>query len=331
MDNNEVTKPRLLIVGGCGYVGNQLTIHLHDLGYPLEIVDNCWFDFQMIPGEIPLHKRDVSSLDENFLKDFDQIIFLGGLSNDPMAEFSPDLNYVYNAAHPAALAYKAKRAGVKKFIFASSCSVYGDQKEITCTEQSHPSPQFPYGISKLQAEKGLTVLDELGKFQVIILRKGTISGYSNRMRFDLIVNTMFRDAMTKNVITVSNPNIWRPILDIEDAIQAYERAIEYNNDNEDCSDIFNIASENLTVYDTAKIVQEALSYAGKKDIEIDIKNIPDKRNYRVDFTRAKSFLGFNPNGTVESIIISLFRHMDEFGDMYQDKYYNIKVFKEILK
>ncbi len=114
---------KLLVAGGAGYIGTVLVPRLVARGYDVTVVDLCWFG-NHLPEKIPVIRPDVLDMGESDLTDVDTVIFLAGLSNDPMAEFSPALNYVYNAAAPANLAYLAKRAGVKRFIFGSSCSVY---------------------------------------------------------------------------------------------------------------------------------------------------------------------------------------------------------------
>src|SRR6202046_5328879 len=145
----------------------------------------------------------------------------------------------------------AKKAKVKRYIYASSCSVYGYTENELYDETRPVSSSYPYGISKLQGEQAaMQLADE--DFSVIVLRKGTISGYSPRMRFALIINTMFKNAVREHAITVNNPSIWRPILSIEDAATAYIRAIEANYK---ISGIFNVASGNYTVGEIGDLVK----------------------------------------------------------------------------
>ncbi len=218
----------LLLVGGAGYIGSALTPALSERGYAVSVVDLMWFG-NHLPAGIPIIKKDVFDLTERDLASFDQVVFLAGLSNDPMAEYSPSKNFVFNAAAPAYLAYIAKRAGVRRFIYAGSCSVYGYTVNELYDEASPAVSKHPYGISKLQGEQAAMQLCAEG-FSVICFRQGTVSGYSPRMRLDLIVNTMFRTAMQTGEITVSNPSIWRPILSIRDAVSAYVRAVESSDE-----------------------------------------------------------------------------------------------------
>ncbi len=244
---------KVLIAGGAGYVGSVLIPKLLDRGYKVDVVDLFWFG-NYLPRQVGILNKDIFHLTVEDLEPYDQVIFLAGLSNDPMAEFSPSKNFIFNAAAPAYLAYTAKNAKVKRYIYASSCSVYGYTEDELFDETRPVSSIYPYGISKLQGEQAaMQLADE--NFSVIALRKGTISGYSPRMRFDLIINTMFKNAVREHVITVNNPSIWRPILSIEDAATAYTRAVEANYK---LSGIFNIASGNYTVGEIADLVRVAV-------------------------------------------------------------------------
>src|SRR5579871_4144509 len=241
---------KILIAGGAGYVGSVLIPKLLDRGYKVDVVDLFWFG-NHLPRQVGVLNKDIFQLTHDDLELYDQVIFLAGLSNDPMAEFSPSKNFVFNAAAPAYLAYTAKKAGVRRYVYASSCSVYGYTVNELYDETRPVASSYPYGISKLQGEQAvMNLIDE--HFSVIALRKGTISGFSPRMRLDLIVNTMFRSALQTGNVTIDNPSIWRPILAMEDAVSAYTRVIEAH---ESISGIFNIASGNYTVGEVGDLVR----------------------------------------------------------------------------
>ena len=140
---------RVLIAGGAGYVGSALIPHLLERGYSVDVVDLFWFG-NALPVETGIVNKDLFEVTVADLKDYDQVIFLAGLSNDPMAEYSPSKNFVYNAAAPAYMAYTAKKAGVKRYIYASSCSVYGYTVNELLDETRPVACSYPYGISKLQ-------------------------------------------------------------------------------------------------------------------------------------------------------------------------------------
>jgi len=165
-------------------------------------------------------------------------------------------------------------------------------------------------------------------FSTICFRQGTVSGYSPRMRLDLIVNTMFKSAIEKGEIVVNNPSIWRPILSIDDACNAYIRAIETS---EEISGIFNIASGNYTVGETADIVRGAIETKLNQDVKLTIKHIQDFRNYKVSVERAMNVLSFKPKHDVESIVDNLILNMAKFSDYGNPIYYNIKIFESLEK
>lgn len=315
---------RLLIAGGAGYVGSALIPRLQQRGYQVDVVDLFWFG-NNLPEETGLLNKDLFEVTVDDLKQYDQVLFLAGLSNDPMAEFSPSKNFVYNAAAPAYLAYTAKKAGVKRYVYASSCSVYGYTVNELYDETRPVASAYPYGISKLQGEQAvMNLMDE--SFSVIALRKGTISGYSPRMRLDLIVNTMFRTALHQGIITINNPAIWRPILAIEDAITAYIRAIEAH---EALSGIFNVASGNYTVGEVGDLVKAEIEQQLGAKIKLVIRHLEDFRNYKVSFEKAKNVLSFHPQHDIRGIVSQLVKEMPKFSDWENPVYYNIHMFREL--
>jgi nucleoside-diphosphate-sugar epimerase len=315
---------KLLVAGGAGYLGSVLIPKLLDRGYKVDVVDLFWFG-NHLPRQVGILNKDIFHLSVEDLETYDQVIFLAGLSNDPMAEFSPSKNFIFNAAAPAYLAYTAKNAKVKRYIYASSCSVYGYTENELFDESRPVTSNYPYGISKLQGEQAAMQLSD-GNFSVIALRKGTVSGYSPRMRFDLIINTMFKNAVREHLITVNNPSIWRPILSIEDAATAYIRAVEANYK---LSGIFNIASGNFTVGEVADSVKAAVEDGLGLRVGLNIKHIQDFRNYKVSMQKASNVLSFHPTGDIKSIVATLVGNMDKFQDWDNPEYSNIQQFKKL--
>ena len=163
-------------------------------------------------------------------------------------------------------------------------------------------------------------------FSVITFRQGTVSGYSPRMRLDLIVNTMFKAAIHNKEIVINNPSIWRPILSIQDAASAYIRAIEANYD---INGIFNIASGNYTVGQVGDLVKDTLEKELHLNIKLNIKNIQDYRNYKVSFEKAARVLSYKPMDDIEDIVESLLENLERFNDFDNPNYYNINVFKSL--
>lgn len=315
---------RILVAGGAGYIGSVLVPKLLERGYQVEVLDLLWFG-NHLPPEVKVLRQDVMEVDESTLSGYDQVVFLAGLSNDPMADFSPSRNFTFNAAAPAFLSYVAKKAGVRRFVYASSCSVYGYTTDELCDESAPTVSQYPYGIAKLQGEGACLQLQD-GDFSVIALRQGTVSGFSPRMRLDLVVNTMFRSALDQGRIVVNNPSIWRPVLSIQDAAAAFVRAIEASSD---VSGVFNIASGNYTIGEVADYAKDAIESHLQRPIQLEIKRQSDVRNYKVSIDKAIRVLSFKPKHEVEDIVEDLFLHLDEFRDFDNPLYYNIEVFRRV--
>lgn len=313
---------KILIAGGAGYVGSVLVPKLLERGYEVDVLDLFWFGNHLPPEAGIIHK-DIFGINVPDLEQYQQVVFLAGLSNDPMAEYSPSENFIFNAAAPAYLAYVAKKAKVKRYVYASSCSVYGYTVNELFDETRPVSSSYPYGISKLQGEQAvMNLIDD--NFSVISLRKGTISGYSPRMRLDLIVNTMFKNGVRNREITVNNPSIWRPIMSIDDATNAYIRAIEASDK---LSGIFNIASGNYTVGEVGDLVKMAIEEHLGIHVHLTIHHRTDFRNYKVSIQKAENVLSFHPNHDVKKIVKNLIEHMDDFSDWDNPQYYNIDTLK----
>jgi len=169
---------KILIAGGAGYIGSVLVPKLLERGYDVDVLDLLWFGNYLLE-EVKVIQKDVFEVREDDLKEYEQVIFIAGLSNDPMAEYSPAKNFVDNASAPTYLAYTAKRAGVRRFIHGGSCSVYGYTVNELYDETAPTIFHYPYGISKLQGEFG-SLRMQSDDFSVIALRQGTVSGYSPR-------------------------------------------------------------------------------------------------------------------------------------------------------
>lgn len=315
---------KLLVAGGAGYIGSALVPKLLDRGYEVDVIDLLWFG-NHLPKQAGIIHENVFNLEESDLKGYEQVVFLAGLSNDPMAEFSPRQNFIYNAAAPAFFGYLAKRAGVRRCIYGGTCSVYGYTVNELCDETYPAVCTYPYGISKFQGEQALLQLVDQD-FSVICFRKGTVCGYSPRMRLDLVVNQMFKTAVTDHTIVVTNPAIWRPILSIEDASSAYIRAIEAN---EQISGVFNIASGNYTVGEIGDLARNGVQEGLRIKVKMDIRHIKDFRSYKVSIEKAKNVLSYKPEHDVSWIVKNLIENMAEFKDFNDPSYYNIEVFKNL--
>jgi nucleoside-diphosphate-sugar epimerase len=190
------------------------------------------------------------------------------------------------------------------------------------------NPSFPYAISKVAAERSLLRLADR-HFRPIILRKGTVVGWSPRMRFDLVTNTMVATALQERRIVVHNPGLWRPILDVVDAGRAYLCALAADLS---VSGIFNIAGQNYTISCLAEEVAAALAEFGL-DVPLEILHRPDVRSYRVSTTKAKRVLGFSPAVTMGETVRGIMRGIIANGirDLADPRYYNVERLRQLIQ
>jgi nucleoside-diphosphate-sugar epimerase len=315
---------KILVAGGAGYVGTALVPELIKRDHAVTVIDLLWFG-NHLPESVCVQRRDLMSMGVDELRPFDVVVFLAGLSNDPMADFSPARNFIENSAAPSFLCYSARKAGVSRFVYGSSCSVYGYAATEPQDESGPTITEYPYGISKLQGEYACRALAN-DDFSVIALRKGTVCGVSPRMRFDLLINTMFKTALVEGVVHVNNPDIWRPVLAIEDAVQGYVRAIEAPLAT---SGTYNLASVNLTVGQAAEQVMFGMRKHLNRNIRLDLHHREDLRNYRVDWSKIEQELGYEARYSVATIIAGLCEHYGSHVNLENDLYYNIRMFRRI--
>lgn len=314
----------ILVAGGAGYIGTRLCNELV-ANAKVTVVDFFWFGDHLDSRVLKL-KKNVAELQVADLEGYDVVVFLGGLSNDPMAHFRPDLNFSENSSVPTYLAYIAKQAGIKRFICASSCSVYGFTNNQKLAETDLVKPSYAYGISKLQCELGVMTMED-ASFKPILFRKGTVGGFSDRMRYDLVVNTMVMSGITKKRITVNNHKLWRPLIDIRDVVQGYKLAIDADDS---ISGIFNLAGGNYTIGNLGLIVQSTLESRGYK-VDLDLLEIDDVRNYLVDTTKIETVLGFRAQYKPQDTIADILDNIDiQTYDFSKSEYYNINTFKQVL-
>jgi len=279
----------ILIIGNLGYVGPMVVKHFkashpkafvagYDIGY---FIQN--YTYNGVVGDTLLDKQyygDVRQFDEQLLKGVNAVIYLAAISNDPMgnAYEKPTLDINYSSAID--IAQKAKQEGVKHFVFASSCSVYGFADTAPRTESSELNPLTAYAKSKVFAEQGLQPLADKD-FQITCLRFATACGYSDRLRLDLVLNDFVASAIANKKISIlSDGTPWRPLIHVKDMARAMDWAVHRNKGGNFL--IINTGSNqwNYQVKELAAAVQKMFT-----DIEVSI-NIdaqPDKRSYKVSF------------------------------------------------
>jgi nucleoside-diphosphate-sugar epimerase len=320
----------ILVVGGAGYVGLVLVEALLARNYRVRVLDPLWFGdrFDHIKdGQyVDLIIGDIRTCDPSVLQGVTGVVVLGGFSNDPMSEYQPEVHYKINVVGTSRLARMCKEAGIGKFVFASSCSVYDqgvdEAHDILCNEESPVYPTVAYSSSKYEAERILRKMAS-DTFCPVILRKGTIYGFSHRMRYDLVVNTFIKDALTKGELTLHNGGeVWRPLIDVRDVARAYIAAIEAKPESV-CGEIFNISGSNYRISELALRMKYTMGTHVK--IEPDYTPRP-ARSYRVSTEKAKWVLGWQPAYGVQIAVQHIIDNIREFGYMDFDNpvYYNTR-------
>jgi nucleoside-diphosphate-sugar epimerase len=324
---------KVLVVGGAGYVGCVLVQELLERGYGVRILDRLYYGddgLRDVADRVELVVGDMRRPPEGVFDDVLAVVNLGGLSNDPTAEYNPKANYEMNTVASVRLAEECVAHGVPRYVFASSCSIYDrsvtgyEEGDVVLDEDSPVAPQAAYASSKRAAEVKLLELAS-PEFAPVILRKGTVFGYSSRMRYDLVVNTFVKDALSKGVITLHcGGEMWRPLVDVHDVAQAYVLAIRAPVDTVS-GQIFNVVHRNYRISELALRVRAALCAGG---VPCDIR--PDYayrgvRNYRVAGTKLQRVLGFHPKIDVHSSVVHMLDKIrnDEPGQFEHPRYYNI--------
>jgi len=282
---------RILITGNMGYVGPSVVRHLRAvhphaklIGLDMGYFAHCLTNAATLPETLldRQHYADVRNVPDEVLADVDAIVHLAAISNDPMGNAFEDVTLEINHRASVALARKAKAAGVSRFVFASSCSVYGFAEEGARTEQSELNPLTAYARSKVFTERDLAELADKN-FAVVCLRFPTACGMSDRLRLDLVLNDFVAGAVASRKITVlSDGSPWRPLINVRDMARAIEWALNFGGEMKDHYLVVNAGSQvwNYQVKDLAEAVARLLPGV---EVSINRNAQPDKRSYRVDF------------------------------------------------
>jgi nucleoside-diphosphate-sugar epimerase len=303
---------KILVTGGCGYKGHVLIPKLLARGYEVISFDLQWFGNFLVPHpKLTIIKGDVRDIDSIPLDKVDCIIHLSSIANDPCGDLDPKLTWEVSALATMRLADKARRLGIKRFIYASSGSVYGVKDEPQVTEDLELKPISEYNKTKMVAERVL--LSYSNDMVVQIIRPATVCGYSPRMRLDVSVNMLTMQALAKGRITVFGGTQVRPNIHIDDITDVYLHLI----DHPEVTGIYNAGFENISILDIANRVAKHLP------VEIVVTPSNDPRSYRVNSDKLLA-TGFKPKKTVEdavSEIIEKYRS-GELKDL--DHFYNLK-------
>jgi nucleoside-diphosphate-sugar epimerase len=276
---------RVLLTGNLGYVGTVAGPFLRERGHQVVGLDLGFFEeaFLEPPPVLETLRRDVRDVAPADLEGFEAIVHLAGLSNDPLGELNPELTDAVNRQGTLHLARAAREAGVARFVFASSCSLYGKGEALSLDEMATFNPQTAYARSKVEAEMEVAGLAGPG-FSPTFLRFATAYGYSPRLRFDLVVNSLVGWALTEGVIRIlSDGSPWRPLIHVRDMALAIASVLDAPREAVHAQ-AFNAGSSlaNYQVKDIAQAVQRHLPEAR---VSLNPDASPDTRSYRVDFSK----------------------------------------------
>lgn len=338
---------RILITGGAGYVGSRLVPALLEDGHTVMVFDTFWFGdhlppdagqagphvFPWLPGMLFKERGDVRdvALLRKWLCYSDAVIHLACLSNDPSSEIDADLTRAINLDAFEPLVVAAKEAGVRRFIYCSTSSVYGvsDAPEV---REDHPhKPITLYNTYKSQCEP-LLMRHASPDFECVVLRPATVCGYSPRQRLDLVVNVLTNQAYNAGKITVYGGAQMRPSVHIDDLVDCYRHLLTAPA-HLVAGEIFNFGAGNKSVEDLALLVQAVVYASAGKKSEIEFLPTQDPRSYRVNNDKISSVLGFHARRTVQDAVADLCaafaagRIPDSMG---RSEYYNVRRMKEVL-
>lgn len=301
---------KVLVTGGCGYVGSVLVPKLLAEGHQVRVVDIQWFGNALKPhANLTVHKDDIRT--EFDMGTPEAIIHLAGVANDPTGDLDPKLTWEVNALATMQLADRAARTGVSQFIYASSGSVYGVSNAPQVTEDLPLVPLSEYNKTKMVAER--VVLSYSDRMAVQVVRPATVCGYSPRMRLDVVVNAITVQALTNGVITIQGGKQFRPNIHIEDMTDLYLWML----DKPYPAGVFNAGFENMTVLEIARMVGERLR------VGVNINPSNDPRSYRINSDKLLA-TGFTPKRTVSNAIDEIIAKVRSGELVDEPNCYNLK-------
>jgi len=302
---------KILVCGGAGYIGSILMAKLVEKGYKVKCLDKFFSGEEPIEGlktDIEVVREDIRSFNPSVLNGVDAVVNLAAISQpDPTEQIDPHLFYEINRFGCSRVARLSKEQGVKRYVFASTCSVYGFQEDVI-NEESALNPLEAYGKSKVLAERDALPLAS-DDFTVTILRFATVYGLSPKMRFDLVVNGMTWALHEFGKIKVMRDGTqWRPMVHVKDAAKAIITIIE--SDEKDINgEIFNVGSneQNYQIYPLAKLIGDSVGVP----YDLEWYGEPDIRSYLVDFTKIKNRLGYAVDHAVQEASRSIYQALEE--------------------
>jgi nucleoside-diphosphate-sugar epimerase len=295
---------KILVTGGAGYIGSTLVPSLLEAGHRVWVLDRFYFGRESLQEaqqrygqKLTLVQGDVRGVEQPLFEDLDAVVDLAGISNDPACELDAQLTEAINYRAALRVASMAHYAGVKRLIFASSCSVYGSGATAELSEESELNPVSLYAKCKARVEKELLELSAESDLCVTALRLATVFGLSKRMRFDLAVNLMTRNAYLENRIRVTGGGRqWRPFVHVRDVAAAVMRVLD-SPEEKVRARCFNVGSDdqNFQMRNLAYRVRDRIPEA---QIEV-TRSDPDNRSYNVRFSRIREELDYKTQYTIE--------------------------------
>jgi len=316
---------KILITGGAGYVGAALTPYLLGKGHKVSVVDLMIYGHNVLKknSNLEIVKGDIRDQDllKKLLPNHDVVIHLACISNDPSFELNPHLGKSINLDAFKPLVELSKKNKIKRFIYASTSSVYGIKSEKDVDESMSLEPLTDYSKYKVECE---IILNKYKSedFTPVTIRPATVCGYSPRQRLDVVVNILTNLAYHKREISIFGGKQLRPNIHIEDMIRAYETLIEAPK-NKVSGEIFNAGYENCSVLELANIVKNIIG----NDVKLNSKPTNDNRSYHISSKKIKKILNFETNKTISDAVKDL-RIAFEKGllpnSLTDEKYFNIK-------
>lgn len=324
-------KEKVLVIGGAGYLGAVLVNRLLKEGYPVIIFDSFIYGKKSVEkykdnANVEIIEGDIRNIEtvNAAMNNAGSVILLAAVVGDPASAKRPEQTVETNYLASQMIASSCRLKGINRFIYASTCSVYGVGKDIL-DENAPLNPVSLYAKTKISSEQSIMKLVD-DSFAPTIMRMSTLYGYSPRMRFDLVVNTMTMTGFLEKQINVFGGEQWRPLLHLEDAADAYLKVLEANI-NSVRGKIYNVGSEvqNYRIKDVAIQVAGEIDKSSGKKIKLNIETAnTDARDYRVSFKKIQEELGFSVNHTIADASKEIYEKLElkEIKDPKQKVYYN---------